>query len=302
LKRILIVPFAAVLCLAAVFAACGDDDDKKTATPSSSSTATPTASADTSAQKQEIADFILKMTTTNGSTATNDEVDYYTSHITDSFTQAFGGTTVADCRAHSQDCIGDPLTDPQVDPAKIKITGNTATASVETDEVGTFTLDIAIADNDYKLTGIHPTDDDVPSGATKVDLGLQEFEFAFDPESAAVKSGNFYFAAKNTGQQAHEIGLAKIPEDADVQTLLESDDPTSLGVEFRSFKLPYSKGDAADFYPGELEAGRYLLVCFFTNTDEGYEGTPHAFLGMAQDFTVEGEGGTGGSATPTPTP
>jgi hypothetical protein len=34
-----------------------------------------------------------------------------------------------------------------------------------------------------------------------------------------------------------------------------------------------------------LASGRYALVCFLPDTDEGEEGTPHAFKGMLAEFT-----------------
>ena len=47
-------------------------------------------------------------------------------------------------------------------------------------------------------------------------------------------------------------------------------------------------GDEFNFvFAAPLAPGRYAFVCFFPDTTEGPEGTPHAFKGMATEFTVD---------------
>lgn len=273
-RRLRFLAFVALLSVVGVFAACGDDD-----------AATPTP--DNTAEKQAIADFVVQMASYDGSTVTQADIDYYMAHITDGFVQAFGTEDVAACEADAEECIGSPLTNAAVDPSTVEIDGNDATALL-TSEDASFGVGLTKSGDDFKMSRLFASDDHIPAGVEKVDLALSEFGFTFESDSDLVKSGKFAFAVKNDGVQTHEVAMAQIPEDANIDELLQSDDPEAAGVEDITFKFPYVAGDEADMNVPELEAGRYVLVCFLPNTAEGEEkGTPHALLGMVRDFHVE---------------
>lgn len=120
-----------------------------------------------------------------------------------------------------------------------------------------------------------------------VSLQLSEFAFGFDQASDAVKSGNFAFHVKNIGNQQHMVGIIKIPEDADAQEVINSEDEDIPGVEGIDFRFPYNPGDESDLvFAAPLEPGRYLMACYIADTNDP-EGTPHAFKGMTAEFTVE---------------
>jgi hypothetical protein len=110
-------------------------------------------------------------------------------------------------------------------------------------------------------------------------------EFAFALIATDVTTETIAFEAENVGEQDHEIALAKIPADADVQELLHTEDDVP-GFEFIGGAGPAEPGDTINLVLTEgLEPGRYLMVCFLPDTDDPEE-TPHAFKGMTAEFTL----------------
>jgi hypothetical protein len=125
---------------------------------------------------------------------------------------------------------------------------------------------------------------EIPAGVTPVNVDLNEFAFAFI--SSDVTGETLAFQANNVGEQQHELGLAKIPADADIQTLLTTEEDVP-GFEFLGGVGPIEPGeDAAIVLVEPLEPGRYAMVCFLPDTAEGPDGTPHALKGMVAEFTL----------------
>jgi hypothetical protein len=119
-----------------------------------------------------------------------------------------------------------------------------------------------------------------------IPVEANEFAFEFDP--AAITDGNIVLTTENTGAQVHELVLAKIPADADLMELIQSEEPPE-GVEDVGGLYPIPAGATVDMaFTEPLESGRYAMLCFLPNTDEalGEVGTPHAFLGMVNEFTI----------------
>jgi hypothetical protein len=121
-----------------------------------------------------------------------------------------------------------------------------------------------------------------------VELTLAEFAFSFD--RAEITDGNFAFDITNAGAQTHEAGLIKVAEDIVLDDLIgsfisgEAEDPE--GVEDIDFELPIVPGQSTTMvFDGPLEAGRYVLLCFFPDTSDP-ERPPHAAKGMVSEFTV----------------
>lgn len=263
-----------VLCLAGLltavaFAACGDDDDDD--------------GGDDAAEKAALTEVITTVASTNGFEATQEQIDYYMAHITDGFIQAFGTEDLAACQANAEECIGEPLTNPTVNEEDIEIDGDTAVVTMNSDE-GVFGINAIKEEGEWKLGGLFVPDDDI-GDAEVVDIELSEFAFIGDLESDTVKSGDFAFHFKNGGQQVHEAVLVNLPAEGELSDLLQ--DETFDPGEPVLVKLPFAPGDEADVaLPAALDPGRYGLVCFLPDTTDS-EGTPHAFKGMAAEFTVE---------------
>lgn len=126
---------------------------------------------------------------------------------------------------------------------------------------------------------------EIPDGVTTVNVDLNEFAFALIASDIPA-NGAVAFKANNVGQQQHEIGLARIPADADIQELLMSEEDVP-GFEFLGSAGPIEPGDDGALVLVEpLEPGRYTLVCFLPDTAEGSDGEPHAFKGMVEEFTI----------------
>jgi hypothetical protein len=259
----------AALSLAAllVFAACGDDDD----------------GGGSEADKQALTEVATTLATTNGSEATQEEIDYYIAHVTDSFLQEFGTESVDACLEDAAECIGDPLTEVSIDPESVEIDGDSGELVLAAAE-GNFGFEAVKEGDEWKATGLFVPDDDIPEGTEVVDLDLTEFAFEGDLESDAVSSGDFAFHMTNTGEQAHEAILVPLPDEGAIEDLLQDE---SFQPEPVFVKFPFGSDEEADVaLPEALEPGRYGLVCFLPDTDDA-EGAPHAFKGMVAEFTVD---------------
>jgi hypothetical protein len=234
--------------------------------------------------RQELIDLVTTLATTNGADATEEELDFYFAHVTDGFVQDFGTESLEACRETAPECIGDPLPNPSVEPGTVEIDGDSATLVLASD-FGTFGVDLIREDDEWKADGLFVPDDEIAEGTEVVDISLFEFAFDADFESEAVASGDFAFHATNDGEQVHELVLVAIPAEGTLEELLQDE---SFQPEPILVKFPYGPGEASDVaLPEPLDPGRYAVVCFLPDTDDP-EGTPHAFKGMASDFTVTG--------------
>jgi hypothetical protein len=255
-----------VLAAAALLAACKDD-----------------GKGGSEVDEQAVIDVVTKLASTNGATATQADIDYYMSHVTDGFVTEFGTESVEACRANAAECIGDALTNPTIDPATVEVDGDSATAIIAAEE-GSFGVNFVKQNDVWLGDGLFVPNDEVPEGTEVVDLSLTEFAFAGDLQSDAVTSGNFAFHVTNDGEQLHEVVLVPLPADRPLQEILQDEtfEPEPIFVKFA-----YGPGEESDVaLSAPLDPGRYGLVCFLPDTDDP-EMTPHAFKGMVSEFTVE---------------
>jgi hypothetical protein len=211
--------------------------------------------------------------------ATPEDAEFFLGHVTDNLLETVSFTTREECEADATSCIGEPTAVESV--ADVEIDGDTATANV-TAEFGVVELGLVREDDQWKADSLQATSDEVPDGATSVDLGLAEFAFEVDQESIPA-DGNFAFNVTNNGEQPHEVIVASIPADVPLQEALEATGegpPAGLKV----FIQPDQQVDMA--FAAPLAPGRYALVCFFPDVNDP-EMTPHAEKGMAAEFTIE---------------
>ncbi len=74
-----------------------------------------------------------------------------------------------------------------------------------------------------------------------------------------------------------------LPEGITIEDALGEEGPPE-DVSFLGVGGPWDPGtDTTLVFTEPLEAGRYAMVCFVEDAD----GTPHAFLGMTSEFTVQ---------------
>lgn len=262
-----------LLVLATAFAACGDDDD---ATPSPSPSPDPAALREV----EDVATKLLEVDTT--STA---DVQYFVDHVTAKGLTYFGYSTADECKANADDCIGDASKVSST--SGTTITGDAASTLADTDN-GVVKVVLQRESNTWKLNG-YAFANPVPDGVTNIEVKAIEYGYDWDKTKAPAAGAPVAFSLKNDGQEAHEMLLATVEDDFDVQTAIDSLD--SLGPD----EFPAGVSDIVNFTaatPGEtgtqvfadgLEAGKYAFICFFPSPD----GTPHLALGMASDFTVK---------------
>lgn len=169
----------------------------------------------------------------------------------------------------------------------IVVEGDTATAIFDTDatdKVATESQFSFVRDGEaWLIDGRRFLD---VRNETTVDVEVAEFSFVVDP--AATLGPDTSFRVSNKGAQLHELALALIPADADILEILQSEE-TPEGVEFIGTLQPLAAGEAGIMsFTEPLGPGRYAMICFFPNTDAalGDVGTPHALLGMVNEFTI----------------
>jgi len=249
----------ALVAVAAFAAACGGDDGQE-------------------GEIKDTADAIVK--------AYNDgDVDAFLSYWTDNGIQEGFGAT----REEAQEFLAEGLGEPPMSVrsiSNIEVDGDTATADVELafgkllqPERDSFVKEGGV----WKIDSAEDIAPEIPSDVTAIDLKLADF--AFDLDANAITSGDIAFRVENVGEKPHQVILSKIPEDLNLEEALQSEE-TPPGVEDIAVLEFVDVGAKTNMvFTEPLESGRYVLLCFFTDTEDP-EGTPHVFKGMQAEFNV----------------
>jgi hypothetical protein len=131
------------------------------------------------------------------------------------------------------------------------------------------------------MGGIEPLAIDTPDGATEVQVEAVDNRFMLDGDS--FPAGDIAFQVTNTGTQAHDMFVVKLPEGVSVADAYDVSDPADVGAEWIGLFGPgFESGKQATWLLEGLEPGRYGYYCWIDQL-----GTPHAYLGMEGEFTVE---------------
>ena len=130
--------------------------------------------------------------------------------------------------------------------------------------------------------GENPT---IREGVTAVEVTATEYEFEFD--SGEIEDGNLAFVLNNEGEEGHEIVIARVSDDFDVETAFAGEaaggEELPPGVEEVAGFVPAAPGESATLdFAAELLAGRYYMMCFVERED----GEFHIDLGMYSEFEV----------------
>lgn len=274
---------------AAGLVACGDDGDDETDATTPAAVSSPTSAPD----DEEAA--AIEQTMRDGIAAWNSKsAEAFLALFTDkAVTEIFGEGEPA---AREDIAVGLPnfIGEPPLELRTLTTEADTDTGSAEVLWVSApFLEHIRFAmiqeAGAWKIDGQDYLDVDVPDGTTMVDVEASEFAFGVVVEDidSANAAGPIGFDINNAGSQEHHFALAKLPAEGDVQELLMTEEDVP-GMEFIGFTEPIQPGDRnrAFVLIDSLESGRYAMVCFLPDTTEGAEGTPHAFKGMVQEFTI----------------
>jgi hypothetical protein len=223
------------------------------------------------------------------------DADAYFATVTDDYVEnVFGafGVTEEMIREAPEEFLGDP---PTFDPATvdIEVDGDTATAVVPDVSEGvtgvSWIQGTLVKENEsWLLDRIEPADaPETPDDAQEVDVSMEDFAFSFDEGDFEAGKATV-FNLTNDGEQPHFLLFAKIPDDANLEELLQSEDEPE-GVVTLADSFVFNAGQEGQVTVDQpLEAGRYVMLCFITDPPDDFEnGVPHAFKGMQADFRVD---------------
>jgi hypothetical protein len=279
------------LCAAGMFAlACNDDDDDDTADSTPAASASPTAAASSGAEAEIEETINAAVAAWNGKDADAFLVLFTDKALSDLFGQG-EPVTREEAAAALPDLIGDPPI--ELRDLTVEADGAAGTAvMVRVMEPFLEQVEMAMVEQDgaWRIDGEDYVDvADVPEGTTMVPVDVSEFAFGVvtDDLIAANASGPVGFTVSNIGEQTHHFALAKVPADGDITEMLMSEAEVP-GLEFAGFtdEIAPDESNSAFVFVAPMEPGRYAMVCFLPDTTEGPEGTPHAFKGMVQEFTI----------------
>lgn len=131
-----------------------------------------------------------------------------------------------------------------------------------------------------------PAAESPASGPTSGEVAVTALDYEFEaPDEVA--AGETTITFENAGQEDHELALGELLDGKtidDVNALLEKGPPSQPPPWFRDVGHTFAKsGQDGKPIEVDLEAGTYVMLCFVPAEDDG---TPHALLGMVEDFTV----------------
>jgi len=275
-----------LLAGAAAFVACSDDDDDEAdnPTPVATQAATEEASADEQAIQQVFVDAIARWNAK--------DLDGFLTFLTDAgVISSFGdeSSSLDEAKANLASFLGTvEVGSPEF--SNVSVSGDTGSMDA------VFGFGPVLQHSKFGLVKVGPDwklnseesnlPVDVPAGATKIEVDMNEFAFGTDVTAIAGATGVFALEAKNVGKQPHMLALARVPADANIEELLKQED--SPDVEFIAGVDDVAPGSSKNLvFAKPLDAGRYVMICFLPDTDEGEEGTPHFMKGMLKEFTVE---------------
>jgi hypothetical protein len=144
----------------------------------------------------------------------------------------------------------------------------------------------ACGDDDTPSPGAESEDTEAttaPDDAMTEPMTITATDYAFDlPET--LPAGEHTFTLVNEGKEPHFIEIVELKPDAPpVDKLIKIKKADKFFVRRAGGTKPVKPGEESKPFDSNLTSGRYGYVCFIETKD----GTPHAFLGMAGEFTVE---------------
>jgi hypothetical protein len=114
------------------------------------------------------------------------------------------------------------------------------------------------------------------------EVAVSATDYAFD--IGTVAAGPTSFVMTNDGEEPHFLEVVRLSEPGVLEEALAAEDPVAAGLVVEELGGSSTVGpDQTAVFNTDLEAGTYAMLCFVAGPD----GTPHAFQGMAEEFTVE---------------
>lgn len=117
----------------------------------------------------------------------------------------------------------------------------------------------------------------LPDEPATVEVELDEYAFTYQPP---IPSGRVVFEVRNRGDELHQLVLVRLPDEADLDELLDSPTPRALPP---VYTVPAREPGGSASFAVDLTPGRYGLLCFV----EADDGAQHHEKGMVSQFKVE---------------
>lgn len=256
---------APLLVLAVGLVACGDDDDDATTTTTEAAGEGTTTTAG-GGEHEELCALAQEM---------YDQEDFPSAEQIEQYTE-LAPPEIADEVA----VAGPPIIAADGDPVAFFAALADDDVEAATRVIDQWELDNCGIDHETEFDEEQAT---VDPDATRVDVTASEYSFDFPTELSA---GPTSFVLTNPGGEAHFMLISQLAEGHTLEEALAFEgDPEEAGlitgVEFES-GLAAPGGEDEEVISADLPAGNWAMLCFISGPD----GTPHAFSGMAVEFTV----------------
>lgn len=145
---------------------------------------------------------------------------------------------------------------------------------------------VGCGDDEPTIEAGAPTESSAPAADGGGEVLITAVEYEFDLADS-YPAGTTTFSLQNDGEEPHFIEIVELTEDAPALDELLKMKENEIGQYFvAQYPIPTAKPGEAAKKSVEIDlisGTRYAYVCFI----EAKDGTPHAFLGMAGEFTVE---------------
>lgn len=135
--------------------------------------------------------------------------------------------------------------------------------------------------------GCH-VEDGVEEKGTEQALTMTEFKFDVAATETPVPAGIVTFVAENGGEDEHELVIVKGDDAASLPTNAETGEMDEAALPEGALIgeiEPFASGETCEGN-FELEAGKYILLCNVTETEENGENESHFKEGMHVPFEV----------------
>jgi hypothetical protein len=267
---------AACICLfsAALAFACGDDDEGSDATP----TPDPVAAEVESTLTQLVEDYNAG------------DASAFTAAFTDrGLAQFFSDSTLS--RAELEELAEGVVGSDEVTIIEIRgiaVEGDAASAELLASVGKTISLEsyaLVRGENGWLIDSTSLLPPEIPGDVANIEVTATEFAFEYDAEE--ISDGNVAFTLANEGEQDHELGLARVTEDFDIEAVIAADPasedlpPGVVDIIGGTFAPP--GGTGVLLFTEALAPGDYAILCLLA--DEASQQS-HAALGMHSEFEV----------------
>lgn len=134
------------------------------------------------------------------------------------------------------------------------------------------------------LDGLDTLKVDTPSRATEVVVETVDNLYEFADDADTFPAGDIAFQVTNNGIQPHDMFVVGLPEGVTVEAAYDTANPADVGAEYQGLFGAVKPGGETTWLLEGLEPGRYGYFCWVWDPRQG---SNHAYLGMAGEFTVE---------------